>query len=106
MPNYNFYIMWCGVYIVPEGRETFEALKFNVRYKDDRATTITMLPGPQTRKILELGGTADIGLDRKAEFGFPEVSLGAASAKASAKAELDTKFIVSFHYELKSSEGR
>jgi hypothetical protein len=101
-PNYNFFIMRCGVYIAPGGGEKFEALKFEVRYKDDRASTYTMLPGPQTKKILELGGKADIGVDGKVEFGFPDVSLGAASVEASAKAKLDAKFIVSFDYELKT----
>ena len=101
-PNYNFYIMRCGVYIAPDGGEKFEALKFEVRYKDERASTYAMLPGPQTKKLLELGGKADIGVDGKVEFGFPEVSLGAASAEVSAKAKLDAKFIVSFDYELKS----
>lgn|SRR5262249_35275996 len=100
--NYNFFIMRCGVYIVPDGGEKFEALKFDVRYKDDRASTYTMLPGPQTKKILELGGKAEVGVDAKAAFGFPEVSLATASADASAKAKLEAKFIVAFDYELKT----
>jgi hypothetical protein len=101
-PNYNFYIMRCGVYIAPDGGEKFEALKFEVRYKDDRASTYTMLPGPQTRKIFELGGKADVGVNGKVEFGFPEVSLGVASVDVSAKANLEAKFIVSFDFELKT----
>ena len=100
--NYNFYIMRCGVYIAPDGGEKFEALKFEVRYKDDNASTYAMLPGPQTEKILELGGKADIGFSGKGEFGFPEISLQGAAVSASAKAELEAKFIVSFHYELKT----
>jgi hypothetical protein len=100
--NYNFFIMRCGVYIVPDGGERFEALKFEVRYKDDRASTFTMLPGPQTKKILELGGKAEVGVDAKAAFGFPEVSLANASVDASAKTKLETKFIVAFDYELKT----
>ena len=100
--NYNFYIMRCGVYIAPDGGEKFEALKFEVRYKDDSASTYTMLPGPQTNKILELGGKADIGVNGNAEFGFPEMSLQGVAVGASAKAELEAKFIVSFHYELKT----
>jgi hypothetical protein len=100
--NYNFYILRCGVYIVPHGEEKFEALKFEVHYKDNRASTHTMLPGPQTKKILELGGKAEIGVDGKAEFGFPDVSLGAGSVDLSAKVKLDAKFIISFAYELKT----
>jgi hypothetical protein len=100
--NYNFFIMRCGVYIVPDGGEKFEALKFDVRYKDDRAATYTMLPGPQTKKILELGGKAEVGVDTKAAFGFPEVSLATASVDASAKAKLEAKFVVAFDYELKT----
>jgi hypothetical protein len=100
--EYNFYIMRCGVYIVPSGGERFDALKFEVRYKHDRVSTYTMLPGPQVKKILELGGKAEVGVDSKVTFGFPEVKLGAASVDASAKAKLDAKFIVSFEYELKT----
>jgi hypothetical protein len=94
--------MRCGVYIAPDGGERFEALKFEVRYRDDSTSTYTMLPGPQTDKILELGGKADIGVNGKVEFGFPEMSLGAAAVDASAKVDLEAKFIVSFHYELKT----
>ncbi|MEA2163157.1 MAG: hypothetical protein QOK37_1284 [Thermoanaerobaculia bacterium] len=100
--NYNFYIMRCGVYIAPDGDEKFEALKFRVRYKTDGASTFSMLPGPQVKKLLELGGTAEIGLNGKAEFGFPEVKLVDASVSAAAKANLEAKFIVSFEYELKA----
>jgi len=100
--NYNFYIMRCGVYIAPDGDEKFEALKFEVHFKDDDASTYTMLPGPQADKIIELGGKADIGLNAKVDFGFPEIALGAGSIEASAKAKLESKFIVSFHYELKT----
>jgi hypothetical protein len=94
--------MRCGVYIAPDGGEKFEALKFKVRYKSDAASTYAMLPGPQTKKLLELGGTAEIGLNGKAEFGVPEITLGAASVDAAAKAKLEAKFIVSFQYELKA----
>jgi hypothetical protein len=101
-PKYNFYVMRCGVYIAPEGGETFEALKFKVRYKGDAASTYSMLPGPQAKKLLVIGGTASVGVNGKAEFGIPEVKVPHASASASAKAELETKFIVSFEYELKA----
>src|SRR5258708_3486146 len=30
--RYNYYVMRCGVYIDPQNRETFEALKFQVSY--------------------------------------------------------------------------
>jgi hypothetical protein len=102
--KYNFYLMRCGVYITPEDGEKFEALKFEVRYNHDNASTYAMLPGPQTDTILELGGKANIGLSAKGEFGFPEVALPAqgVAVGASAKAELEAKFIVSFQYELKT----
>jgi hypothetical protein len=100
--NYNFYIMRCGIYIAPDGDEKFEALKFEVHYKDGGASTYTMLPGPQTDTILKLGGKADMGLNVKGEFGFPEISFGTGSLEASAKAKLESEFIVSFHYELKT----
>src|SRR5262249_41899549 len=51
--RFNFYIMRCGVYIVPGGMEKFEALKFEIYYKHPGASTFAMLPGPQTTKILE-----------------------------------------------------
>lgn len=101
-PNSNFYIMRCGAYIVPNDGEKFEALKFEIRYKAADVSTFSMLPGPQTKKLLELGGTADIGVTAKFEFGFPETSLQLASVEGSAKAKLDANFVVSFHYELKS----
>jgi hypothetical protein len=100
--NYNFFIMRCGVYIAPDGGEKFDALKFEIRYKYDRAATYAMLPGPETKKILGVGGNVDIGVDGKVAFGFPEVSLGAASVDVSVKTKLDAKFIVSFNYELKT----
>jgi hypothetical protein len=102
LPRYKFYLMRCGVYIAPEAGERFEALKFEVHYKDTSASTYAMLPGPQTDKILDLGGKADIGFSGKGEFGFPEIPLQGATISASAKAELEAKFIVSFHYELKT----
>src|SRR5262249_3381744 len=49
-----------------------------------------------------LGGKADMGLNAKGEFGFPEISFGAGSLEASANAKLESEFIVSFHYELKT----
>ena len=101
-PNYNFYIMRCGVFVAPAGDETFEALKFEVRFKSDATSTFSMLPGPQTQKILDLGGKVDIGVNSKVEFGFPEVPLGPAKVEAGVKAAVDAKFIVSFEYELKS----
>lgn len=102
--KYNFYLMRCGVYITPEDGEKFEALKFEVRYNHDNASTYAMLPGPQTNTILELGGKANIGLNAKGEFGFPMVALPAqgVAVGASAKAEVEAKFIVSFQYELKT----
>jgi hypothetical protein len=100
--QHNFYIMRCGVYINPNDEERFEALKFEVHYKSPGISTYTMLPGPESRKLLELGGKADIGITGSAEFGFPETSIEAARASASVKAELEAKFIVSFHYELKT----
>jgi hypothetical protein len=101
-PNSNFYIMRCGVYIVPNDQEKFEALKFEVSFKTANVSTHSMLPGPQTKKILELGGNADIGVTGKFDFGFPQISLAQASVEAAAKAKLETHFVVSFHYELKS----
>jgi hypothetical protein len=101
-PKYNFYLMQCGVYIVPEGGEKFEALKFEVRYKEPNVATHGMLPGPQAEKILALGGKADIGVSGKLEFGFPPIPLQAAAASAAAKAELEANFIVSFSYEMKT----
>jgi hypothetical protein len=101
--NYNFYLMRCGVYILPGGGEKFEALKYEVRYKDDRVSTYDMLPGPMTQKRLVLGGNADIGVNGKAEFGFPEIPIGGtAVVGGSAKADVEAKFIVSFQYELKT----
>lgn len=100
--SYNFHIMRCGVYIVPDGGERFEALKFEVQYHNERASTYGMLPNPQINKLFEVGGKAEIGVDGKAEFGFPQTTLGAATLGGSAKAALDAKFIVSFHYELKA----
>ncbi|HWY44524.1 MAG TPA: hypothetical protein VNX66_13590 [Candidatus Sulfotelmatobacter sp.] len=100
--NSNFYIMRCGAYIVPNDEEKFEALKFEVSFKTANVSTYSMLPGPQTKKILELGGSADIGVTGKFDFGFPQIPLGQASVEAAAKAKLETNFVVSFHYELKS----
>ena len=100
--NTNFYIMRCGVYIVPNNEEKFEALKFEVSYKTDDVATFSMLPGQEVRKILELGGTADIGVNAKFDFGFPKIPLQTASVDAEAKAKLEANFVVSFHYELKS----
>lgn len=100
--NSNFFIMRCGVYIMPNEGERFEALKFEVNYKPGSVTTFSMLPGPQVKKILDLGGSADIGVTGKFDFGFPEIPLSQASVEAAAKAKLETNFVVSFHYELKS----
>lgn len=105
--DYNFFVMECGVYIRPEGGEKFKALKFEIDYKDDRASTHKMMPGPETKKILEVGGEAHIGLGGNGEFGFPQVALPVggpvgASLGANAKAELETKFIFSLNYELKT----
>lgn len=102
----NFFMMPCGVFISPAGGETFQALKFEIRYHDNQASTYSMLPGPQVDKILELGGKADIGVNGKAEFGFPAIPIPGAgvpvSVSAAAEAELDVHFIVSFKYELKT----
>jgi hypothetical protein len=102
MAHNNFYIMRCGVYIEPKNGEKFEALKFEVRYKAPKVATHGMLPGAQMKKLLEVGGTANVGVDGKAEFGIPPVKLANAAIDASAKAELNAKFIVSFEYELKA----
>src|SRR5436190_1737634 len=37
--KYNFFIMPCGVYIVPQEGEKFQALKFEIYYRDDAAST-------------------------------------------------------------------
>jgi len=100
--KYNFYLMRCGVYINPQGGEKFEALKFEVHYKNSNVSTYNMLPGPQTEKILELGGKADIGVTGKVDFGFPPIPVQGAMVSAEVKAQLEAKFIVSFHYELKT----
>lgn len=100
--NYNFFTMRCGVFILPGNGEKFEALKFEVWFEDDNVSTYTMLPGPQTKKILEMGGKADIGITGKADFGFPDISVQSAKISGSAKAELDADFIMSFQYELKT----
>jgi len=75
--------MRCGVYIAPQGGERFTALKFTVRYKDARASTQTMLPGPQDRAIFALGAAADIGVNGNMEFGVPEIALAMATVDAS-----------------------
>lgn len=100
--NYNFFVMRCGVYILPGEQEKFEALKFKVSFKDDNVSTYNMLPGPQSKKIFELGGKADIGINGKVDFGFPDIPLATATVDANAKAKLETNFIVSFNYELKT----
>ena len=102
--NYNFYLMRCGVYIEPAEGEKFEALKFVITYNEPTASTFAMLPGPQTKTILELGGTANIGFDGKGEFGFPKITLPqqGIAVGASFDAEVKAKFIVSFEYELKT----
>lgn len=100
--DYNFFVMQCGVYISPDDNEKFEALKFEVSYKNPRVSTYTMLPAPEQKKIFEAGGSADIGVTGKAQFGFPSISIDQASVDASAKAKLDASFIVSFQYELKT----
>jgi hypothetical protein len=100
--NWNFYIMRCGVYILPNDGEKFEALKFAITYKNSDASTFSMMPGPLSKKIFELGGTADIGVTGKFDFGFPELKLDAVKVDAAAKAKLEANFVVSFHYELKS----
>lgn len=99
-PGNNYFIMRCGVWIAPNDGEKFEALKFEVRYKD--ATTVSMLPSSKMKTQLKVGGKADIGVDGKLEFGLPEISAVAATASASAKAQLESKFVVSFDYELKA----
>jgi hypothetical protein len=100
--RYNFYIMRCGVFIAPQDGEKFEALKFEVRYGRKDVSTYSMLPGPETRKILEAGGKLDIGVTGKVDFSFPDIPLQGAEVNASAKAALEAKFIVSFNYELKT----
>lgn len=100
--HYNFYMMRCGVYIAPENDETFEALKFQVKYKDDKTSTHSMLPGPQTEKLFGVSTKADVGVTGKIDFGLPPIPLHAVSIEAAAKAELEAKFIVAFEYELKT----
>lgn len=100
--NYNFYLMQCGVYIAPAEGERFEALKFEVYYRGANVATHSMLPGPETKSILKAGGKAEVGIDGKASFGIPEIPLDQAKVDASAKAQLEGRFIVSFDYELKT----
>lgn len=105
--NYNFFVMECGVYILPQGDEKFKALKFEIDFKDDRASTYKMVPGPETKKVLELGGKANIGFGGNGEIGIPKIAVPvggpiSASLDAAAKAELDAKFIFTISYELKS----
>ena len=101
-PDYNFYIMQCGVYISADDGEKFEALKFEIKYHNNRVSTYGMLPAPEQKKIFEVGGSADIGVNGSAQFGVPEIAIGNAQVDASAKAKLEANFIVSFHYELKT----
>ena len=100
--NYNFYIMRCGAFIAPNDGETFQALKFEVLFKHDDAQTYSMLPGPQDKKLLELGGKAEIGVTGDLSFELGGELLDKAAAEAAGQAELEAKFIVSFHYELKT----
>jgi hypothetical protein len=101
--KFNFYMMRCGVYIAPDGGEQFEALKFEVRYKDKRASTYAMLPSPEDKTLLEATGKADIGVDGSLKFGLPATTIQGVTVGANVKASLETKFIVSFHYELKTA---
>lgn len=100
--NYNFYILQCGVYIAPSGGEKFEALKFKATYKHKDAATYSLLPAPETKTWFQVGGKADVGLDGKVEFGLSKIPLEQTKVDLKAKAELESKFIVSFHYELKT----
>lgn len=101
--RYNYYVMRCGVYIDPQNREQFEALKFQVSYSGTNISTHSMLPGPQTKTLIEAGGKATIGITGGAEFGVPEISGPGVAANASAKAAGEAKFVVSFRYELKTN---
>jgi len=100
----NFFIMQCGVFILPNEGEKFEVLKFDVHYKNDNIATYTMLPGPQVKKILELGGKAAVGINGEADFGFPDIPFGRLPVGGSVNAELDAKFIIYFDYELKTQK--
>jgi hypothetical protein len=100
--RYNFYILSCGVYISPQDNEKFEALKFEIYYKANNVATYSMLPGPQTEKLLAIGGKAEIGVTGKIDFGLPPIPIHGATVEAGAKAALEAKFIVAFDYELKT----
>jgi hypothetical protein len=100
--RYNYYVMRCGVYINPQNSEIFEALKFEVSYSGANISTHSMLPGPQTKTLIEAGGKATIGITGGAEFGIPEIS----AANVSAKVDVQTKFVVSFSLRAEDQGGR
>lgn len=106
--NYNYYLMRCGVYIDPQDRENFEALKFQVSYLGRNISTESMLPGSQTKTLLAADGKATIGITGSAEFGVPDLAAAGiaapgVAANAAAKLSAQAKFVVSFHYELKTN---
>jgi hypothetical protein len=102
LANHNFYVLQCGVYILPEGGERFEALKFEVRYKGKDVATLSMLPGPLTETKFKVGAKVDVGVNGGMNFGLPNISIQAAKASVEAKAKLESTFIYSFSYELKT----
>lgn len=102
LPSYDFFLLQCGVYMLPDGGEQFEALKFEVRYEDEDVSTYSMLPGPQTETNLKVGGKIDVGVTGSMGFGIPEISIKSASVSADVKAKLESNFIYSFAYELKT----
>ena len=102
LANHNFYVLQCGVYILPGGGETFEALKFEVRYKGAGVATFSMLPGPLTETKFKAGTKVDVGVNGSMGFGIPEISIQNAKVSADAKAKLEATFIYSFSYELKT----
>lgn len=102
LPKYNFFILQCGVYILPAGGEQFEALKFEVSYKNTDVSTFAMMPGPQTDAKLKIGGKVEIGVNGSMGFAIPDIAIHGLTASATAKAKVETTFIYSFNYELKT----
>jgi hypothetical protein len=100
--KHNFYILQCGVYILPDGGEKFEALKFEVAYKGKDVATFSMLPGPLTETRFKVGTKLDVGVNGSMGFALPEVTIQSAKASLDAKAKLESSFIYAFDYELKT----
>jgi hypothetical protein len=100
--KHNFYILQCGVYILPDGGEKFEALKFEVRYKGKGVSTFSMLPGPLTETKFKVGTKLDVGVNGSMGFALPEVTIQSAKVSLEAKVKLESNFIYAFNYELKT----